>query len=744
MKKVFTGTKRDYERRLRVVFALLIAGVITIIASLCYTVFADDDIYIAFGERQQMSRLDIVANRGTIYDSNMEILSQSATVWNVIISPTALKDAQKQVCVEKLSDILGMSKEDMTAHLAKVNQYEILARRVEKSVIDQVRNFMTEEKIYCITLEESSKRYYPNGSLASAVLGFTGSDNNGLYGLEYYYDETLSGVNGYTITAVDGKGNNLSIGYDQRVDAKDGNSLVLTLDSNIQYYLEKALKEGIEIHKPSDGACGIVMNVNTGEILGMASFQNYDCNDPYTIFNADTLAKLSEITDEEEYKKELSKARQAQWYNKAISYAYQPGSVFKTITASAALECGTSTLNSTYSCHGSFRVGDRTMRCVRSGGHGTETFTQAMIDSCNPSFIQIGFGLGSELFYQYFDSFGLTAKTGIDLPGEGVSQYYTAQNLTQVSLASCSFGQSSAVTPIQMVTAVSAVVNGGYLVTPHIVSQVLDESGNIVTSYGTEVKHQVISEETSATMRDILEQVVSANGGNNAYIKGYRIGGKSGTSQKQTKDEDTVYDDDGNIQYKYISSFCAFAPADDPQIAVMIMVDEPTGGQIYGSAVAAPIVAAVMEDVLPYIGIDKVYTDKDLEALQATVPDVTGKTIQVAKNLLTQEELQIEVIGEGSTVLSQFPTFGTMLETGGKIIVYTDDSEPEQVTVPSVLKLSPSQANARLTNAGLNVCISGGAAANSEAYVSAQSIAEGEKVERGTVVTITCVKEEHD
>ncbi len=745
MKKRLTegsGSKDGMKARLALVCLVMLVAVAYVAANLCNTVFWKKDTYIAFGESQQTSRLTITANRGTIYDANMEILAQSATVWNVIISPKDLPDDKKQVCLTELSAILGITEERMGQHLSQQNRYEILARRVEKETVDRVRKFMNANKIYCITLEESSKRFYPNGALASAVLGFTGSDNNGLYGLEYYYDETLSGEDGYTITAVDGKGNNLAVGYEQRVEAKNGNDLLLTVDSNIQYYLEKALQEGIAIHQPDEGACGIVMDVNTGKILGMASFNRFDCNDPYTVYDEDTLAELALIEDEEEYDKAYAEARMAQWSNKAISYAYQPGSVFKPITASAAFECGTAGLNSEYYCAGAYDVDDRKMRCVHTAGHGMETFTQAMIDSCNPSFIQIGLTLGSNLFYQYFDSFGLTAKTGIDLPGESGSLYYTADKLTKVSLASCSFGQSTAVTPIQMITAISAIVNGGYLVTPHVVSEVLDDSGNIVKSVETEVKHQVISRETSDVMRGILEQVVSAKGGNNAYIKGYRIGGKSGTSQKQTTASEEA---DGTIHYKYISSFCAFAPADDPQIAVMVMVDEPTSGQIYGSSVAAPICASVMEDVLPYIGVDKVYTDEDLDALQVTVPNVVGKTTQVAKNTLTQNELKMEIIGEGTTVLSQYPTVGAQLESGGTIFIYTEEVEElETVTVPEVLRLSPAQANQRLTNAGLNVCIEGGAAANSEAYVISQSIAAGTEVQKGAVITINCIKEDRD
>ena len=740
----FKSSKNSMIARLRITVLVLLLVLCYVLSVLAKTTFIEAGDYVAFGEKQQTSRLTITANRGTIYDANMEVLAQSATVWNVIISPMALaqNEEKKQKCIQELSGILGLTQEQMTEHMNKQNQYEILARRVEKEVVDKVRAFMQTNKIYCITLEESSKRFYPNSTLASAVLGFTGSDNNGLYGLEYYYDETLSGTDGYTITAVDGKGNNLLVGYEQRVDAENGSSLVLTIDSNIQYYLEKAMQEGIAIHQPSNGAAGIVMDVNTGKILGMASFNNFDCNDPYTVYDEDTLAELALIEDEDEYKEAYAAARMKQWSNKAISYAYQPGSVFKPITASAALECGTATLNSTYGCGGSYRVDDRNMRCVRTEGHGTETFTKAMIDSCNPSFIQIGLGLGSELFFRYFDSFGLTEKTGIDLPGEGVSQYYTADALTKVSLASCSFGQSTAVTPIQMITAFSAIVNGGYLVTPHVVSEVLDSNGNIIESASTDVKHQVISGETSATMRDILEQVVSANGGNNAYIKGYRIGGKSGTSQKQTGATES---EDGSIAYKYISSFCAFAPADDPQVAVMIMVDEPTSGQIYGSAVAAPIVASVMEDVLPYVGIDKVYTDEDLEALQSTVPHVVGKTTQVAKNAMNQAELKIEIIGSGTTVLSQYPTVGQTMEKGGTVYLYTEEvTELDTVIVPNVLNLSPSQANAALTNAGLNVCIEGGAASNSGAYVISQSYTEGVEVERGTVVVIQCIKVDRD
>ncbi|WMJ23765.1 penicillin-binding transpeptidase domain-containing protein [Paludicola sp. MB14-C6] len=723
-----------------VITAFMLAFVIVIYNIVKITVF-QYDYYSQKATQQQMRPSSIPANRGTIYDRNMQVVAQSATVWDVILSPVDIKgnlktdaeiEQRRKDIAKQLSTILKIDEAKVLEQTHKKNQYEIIKKKVEKPEADAIRALVNDRKRrwYCITLQENTKRYYPNSTFASSVIGFTGSDAQGLYGLEQTYDKELKGIPGYIVTAKNGIGEDMPVSYEERFAPTNGNNLVLTIDETIQHFLEKSLTQVMKEHTPKKGAAGIVMNVNTGEILAMANMPNFDLNNPYYILD-DTVRTEVEKLPEDQQKDAKTKAQQAQWNNKAISYAYQPGSVFKTVVASAALEEKTSSLHSAFNCPGYVKVGDRTMKCHKTTGHGSLDFTGAIVNSCNPSFVKIGSDLGSNLFYKYFKAFGLTEKTGIDLPGEGTSLYYTADKLGAVSLASCSFGQSMALTPIQVVTAVSAVVNGGKLVTPHVVKDVMDQNNNIVKTNDTIVKRQVISEETSKTMRGLMEEVVNAKGGTNASIKGYRIGGKSGTSQKQTPGDD---------QNAYISSYVAVAPMENPQLAVYIMVDEATSGQYYGSVISAPVAARVLSDTLPYLGYSPKFTEEEIANSEKVVPFVLEKGILEAQSALSAQGFtKAKVVGSGSNVVKQVPSSGSKMPRDGTVILYTEDVAETTAKVPKVTDLTPSAAKALLESKKFNVLIKGLATGHQNSSITAQSIAPGTDAPIGTVVEITCL-----
>ncbi|MEG2192852.1 MAG: penicillin-binding transpeptidase domain-containing protein, partial [Oscillospiraceae bacterium] len=493
----------------------------------------------------QLRDTEISAKRGTIYDSKMKVLAQSATVWTVFVSPAESVESQHQLIADSLGGILEVDPEKILTKLKKTNSYyEVIKYKIDKPVADQVRTFCDDNGIAGVNLVEDFKRYYPYGNFAATVLGFCGTDNQGLAGLESYYNEELTGTKGRVISAENGWGFDMGTEYEVINQAQDGYGLVTTIDETIQHYLEKRLALAAQEHNVEERAVGIVMDVKTGAVLGMAVKPDFDPNDPYTLTDTELAATIAAITDDAQRSKELSSARQAQWRNKAVNDLYEPGSVFKIVTASSALDSGACTLNSTFNCRGSVQVENRVMKCANSGGHGHETFSQALINSCNPAFIAIGAAMGKDVFYDYFYSYGLSEKTGIDLPGEQNSIHYTDKTFDNVSLASCSFGQSNKITPIQMITAVAAAVNGGQLVSPHVVSQLLGPDGT-AKDIAPPIRRQVISQEVSNTICKILqENVVNGNGGS-AYVAGYRVGAKSGTSQKL----DTEREDD------YIASF---------------------------------------------------------------------------------------------------------------------------------------------------------------------------------------------
>lgn len=727
-----TPTLKMKNRLNRVVIALIVLGFLGLIVRVGYITIGENERFSAMASAQQLDDLTVNAKRGTIYDRNMKVLAQSATVWKVVISPADLKEDEKVKTAKALAEILDLDEKEVLEKANEKNRYQIIKKQVEKPEVDKITKFKEENDIYAVYTIEDSKRYYPYGNFASTVIGFTGDENQGLYGIEAYYDDYLKGTPGRIVTAVNANGTDMKFNYEKYYEPKNGNGLMLTIDESIQHFVEKTLEQVIVEHKVSNRACAIVMDVNTGEVLAMATKPDFDLNDPFTITDKSVLKEINKLKGKKRTSA-LSAAREAQWKNKAITELYEPGSVFKVVTGSAALEEKVVSLESTFHCNGrySFDInGVKPIRCWKTSGHGTLDLTGAYVNSCNPAFITIGQKLGLNKFYQYFKSYGMTEKTGIDLPGEANSVTMPYDDYGIVELASASFGQTNAITPLQMITAFCAVVNGGYLVQPHVVKQQLDDNGNVVSTTQTTVKRQVISEETSKIMRTILEEDVTANGGSSAYIKGYRIGGKSGTSEKLAQNKD---DPDARV-----SSFIGVAPANDPQIAVMVMVDEPRAGEVYGSVVAAPAVASIMADTLPYIGIEASYTAEEAAELEVTVPNVKGEGIVAAQNKITNTGLKYKVIGSGVKVKKQMPENGTTMPKEGTVVLYTSDTKDDMVTVPNVVGLTPSSANTELTNAGLNIKFTG-AYGNINAKVRTQSVKQGAKIARGSVITVECI-----
>ena len=708
----------------------------------------EGDVMRARAANQQLSDVQIPANRGTIYDTNMNVLAQSATVWNVIIDPAAierkleesktynteaLRQQYREQMAADLAELLSVTPDSILTHMSYTDKnYRCIAEKVEKPVIDELLTMASDKGYIGISTEVNTKRYYPYGDLCSNVIGFTNRDNQGAYGLEAKYNSVLSGTPGRKITAKDAMGDALPTTYEKTYAASEGNSIVTTIDQMIQHYIEKELDSTMAQYNPDGGAAIIVMDVNTGGILGMASRPNYDLNDPLTIYDEDTRAMIDSITDEEERSAALAAAREKQWQNKTITDTYEPGSVFKTVTASAALEEGTATLNSTYYCSGSVTLPGlpKPMHCHNHAGHGVLDFTSALVNSCNPAFIAIGQSLGQEKFFKYYEAFGLTEKTGIDLPAENIGSYYNA-SMSDISLASCSFGQSNTVTPLQMLTAAVTTINGGKLLEPHVMERVVDSNGNTVSEYSTQVRRQVISEETSESMRLALERVVANNGGTNAYVKGYRIGGKSGTAQKLGDETNS----------KYVFSYFVFAPVDDPQVAALVLVDEPTEGDTsYANVVVGPLASAVMKNVLPYLGILPTYTEEELAEQDVSVPSgLYGLDPATASSKLGIRGLDSYVVGDGKEVVGVYPEQGTRIPQESTVVLYTESTEPSMVTVPNVVGLTPAQANRTLGSAGLNVRVDGGAANNSKSKVAVQDLEPGTQVQRGTVVTVECL-----
>lgn len=753
---------------------------------------------------QQTDSMVISASRGTIYDKNGEIMAISYSTETVLLDPGGVQDfveSQEQKiqdaaeeAAEKgapytapevldqayiargLSRILDVEEETILEHLENTaNRYWEVKKKVDQDVADEVRRFINGEiddegnqlttvdedgntvlistggrptRIQGISLTPDTKRLYPFGSLAGNVIGFVNANNMGAYGLEASYDDVLSGSTGLTITPTNVNGTPLLFsGGEQMFDAENGSSLVLTLDTNVQYALEKGLESMLDKYDAANGGTGIVMDVNTGGIVAMASYPNYDPGDFSTIYTeglqAELDAALAEIQQnrstyetEEAYNQALANARATiqfkQWRNKCYQDTYEPGSTFKPITLATALEEGVVNMNTTFTCTGSIHVEGwgKPINCSKRAGHGTQTLKVATGNSCNPAFVTMGLKIGTEAYYRYLKSFGLMETTGIDLPAEaeGIFANEDSFNSNVVSLAAYSFGQTFNVTPLELIRAQAATINGGYLYTPYLVEQVLDDEGNILSQHETTAVRQVISEETSAKVRECLEWVVSDGGGRNGQVTGYRIGGKTGTADKTgTKD--------------VVVSFMCFAPADDPQYIMLLTMDTPsrtTGTAVFGGTMVAPVASQIMSEILPLLGVEPDYTAEELVGADTTVPNVVGQTREAAEDRLADLGFTFRTVGDGDTVTDQTPAGGAIVPGNASIILYLGQEKPDTpCTVPNVVGKSASEANKAITNAGLIMKVTGTTTASSgNVYAITQSLPAGTEVAAGTVVTV--------
>lgn len=726
------------KRRLNGVVAIVM---IAVIAYLVFTMvrlsIIDAAKWQELASSQQLKSTTITASRGTIYDSNMQILAQSATVYTIAVDPVLLaRNLEEEECeltlsqvVTELSQMLEMDYTAIETKCLKDNRYQELKKNVEKPQADIIKQYARDNKLSAIIATESSKRFYPENSLAASVIGHLHYDGYGIYGLEAYYDDYLSGTDGKTLIATDNRGNEIPYDYKQSYDAQPGDSLVLNIDITIQSALENALLDCVETHAPLGRATGIIMNPNTGAVYAMASTYGYDLNNPAEITNPITKAEIDAMPEGDDKTNAKSTAWATQWKNKAISEIYFPGSVFKVITASSALEEQTINIGQHFGCGMVYTVADTDFHCWATYDHYSQTLYDAMMNSCNPAFIRIGETLQPALFSKYYAAYGFTEKTGIDLPGEVSSLYVPEERMGPVELGSSSFGQTNKVTAIEMITAYAAVVNGGYLVTPQVVDKIIDSNGNVVKDIEPVIKRQVISEDTSAQMRDVLEYVVENAKGGNSYISGYKIGGKSGTSQKI--DEDPT-------GHTYVGSYCAFAPADDPQVILLIAVDDPQNGEFYGSQVAAPYATQVLEAILPYLGIYPEYTEEQLEEIAVSIKNTEFADVEDAKATLGALGLNVTVIGNGDSVVTQVPSSG-QTKRGSTVILYTEaNAVQETATVPSLAGLTLEEAEKRLAEVGLNLLPSGSAAYTDGATAGYdQSQAAGTVVLKGSVVSVT-------
>lgn len=683
----------------------------------------------------QLADTTVSAKRGTIYDANGNVLAESASVWQVVMSPVNFKnDKQRQAAAKGLSEIFDLEYNDVLDDTKQQSHYVVVKRRIESDEREKVLELIdTLKKDYncsgVIQLLDDYKRYYPKNSLASSVIGFTGSDDQGLEGIEYEYDSYLSGTPGRIITAQNARGTDMPFRYEQNVESEDGNNVYLTIDETIQSICEKYMQKGVEDNNVLNKGVCIAMDVNTGAILAMVTTDGYDLNNPYELSAKDK--KKIKSTPKKKQAEAESAALSNMWRNKAVADTYMPGSVFKMCVASAALEENLVNEKTSFTCTGSISVEGETIHCSNISGHGTQNFVEAISNSCNPAFIQIGQMLGAGKFRQYYQGFGFSDKTGIDLPGEAEDSFWKEGKMGGVDLAVASFGQNFTITPIQMITACAAVSNGGYVVQPHVVSKITDSKGNVIKTVDKKIKRQVISDDTSKKMNEYLEYNTERQGAAAGYISGYKVAGKTGTTEKRgvTKVESSFSED-------YISSFCGYAPADDPQIAMLVFFDTPDGDAYYGSQVSSPVFINIMSEVLPYLDVKTSYTDEELGYVDASAGDYTGVSVDEAKTAVEADGFTATVKGNGSTVISQIPTVSSGLQKGGSIVLYTDsDSQSETVSVPSLIGLSPDEVNDVASAYGLNVSFSG--ATTSSGTSSSQNVEAGTSVSPGTVITVS-------
>lgn len=750
----------------RTLILMLVCGIVAfvVLAGRLYKLMiTDHEYYEQMAIEQQTRETKITASRGSIYDANGNLLAMSATAYTVFISPYEMQmyNESADYVARGLSEILGVSYESIIEKSQDVKSwYKTIATKIEPDLADKVREFKssyqtvdengdTVKGLKSVHIEVDSKRYYPYGDLACHVVGFVGTDNYGLDGIELLYNDYLEGTDGSVVRLTTSSGVELLYeNYESYNDAIDGANVSLTVDVTIQGIAEKYLEQAIADNSIQNGGCAIVMNVNTGQILAMACANGYDLNSPWTL-SEEVQEELAAIVDETEYNERLRAEQLKQWRNMSISDTYEPGSVFKIITLAMALEEGVVTENSSFFCGGSLDgIPGRLVpvHCWKRAGHGSQTLEEAAQHSCNVAFVNIGLQVGADTFYDYVEAFGFWDKTQIDLSGEtGTKGLWWSDEvfkdpLNKSQLAAASFGQTANVTPIQMITAVAATVNGGYLMEPYIVSKITDESGQVLYSKEPTVVRQVVSEETSRIVRGILEAVVGEEGGTgkNAYVAGYSVGGKTGTTTK------TAYEVQTGIR-EYMVSFCGIAPADDPEIAVLVVLDNPksqaeTGIYVSGGAMAAPTVGKIMSEVLPYIGIEPVYDDDEAALVDVIMPDVVGESVSDAQVLLERMGLQVQVVGEGEQVTDQLPSLHSEVTPGSKIILYAGaERSTDEVAVPDLKGMTVKQAMAALARCGLFLDTSGALPTSSDIIVSNQSIAPDAAVVYGSVIEVTLV-----
>lgn len=731
-----------------VLFLFILSGFMVLIIRLFMIQLVHGEMYQSRASNQQTRSTILAAKRGSIYDRNMNTLARSATVWNVCISPAEItKDAKKlNEIATGLGEILDIDPSVVLEGAKDRSKYYLrIKRRIELETYQKVLDFITSEDknvpdIKGVFFELDTKRYYRYDSLASTVIGFTNYDNQGAYGIEASYNKVLSGTAGLIVSAKNALGVDMPFKYSQANEAKDGNSIVLTIDEAIQHVLERNLETAVVEHDIKNRCSGIVMNVKTGEILAMSTKPDFDPNDPDTLKNPLSIAELEAFAlehppESEEYKKKLQDLRYDQWRNKAISDTYEPGSVFKIVTAATALDNNVITLNDHFYCSGHLKVSGHTYGCWKLAGHGGQNFIQAMQNSCNPAFIAVGQRIGAPLFYNYLEGFGFGELSGVDLKGEakGILMDYDLLNKPgMVELSSTSFGQTFKVTPLQMVTAVSAAVNGGYLMKPYLVKQVLDKEGNVLQTTQPEARRQVISGQTSATMRELVSAVVNGGSGRQAAVPGYVIGGKTGTSEKMDIRDRKVY----------VLSFVGFAPMDDPQYAILVMMDEPESRlqDMYGSTIAAPVVGAIFQEMLPYVGLEPQFTAEELLQKDSEIPSLIGEKPHDAQAALTKLGLRMRIEGDGPAIIRQIPQAGQKIPKGGTVIVFTDENViKNEITIPDVVGLSARDANTALLNTGLNIELQGVTTDGVSTAVSQQWPLPGTVAKTGDVVIITLV-----
>ena len=682
---------------------------------------------------QQTRSSVVTANRGTIYDASGNILAISSTAETIFLSPKEMNDAlndtenpaawTKEMVASTLAKILDISEEGILKKMTRTDSmYEVLKYRVDEDIADQVRKFINNNKVKGVYLSTDAKRYYPYGDLAAQVIGFVGTDYTGLFGLEAEYDKKLQGKSGLVVTAKANQQNDLLYEYSQYFDPENGDELQVTLEATVQYYLEKGMSDMCDAYSPANGATGIIMDVRNGGILAMASFPNYDLND----FSTVTDKTLQERMERGEL--ELGDAQQLQWRNKALNDTYEPGSTFKILTLSAALEEGLIDMNTTVNCSGSVNISGHTIHCSNKAGHGLQNLEQTVGNSCNPAFISYGLKLGTEKFYQYMRSFGIMSATGVDLGGEATGVFAADANFTQLDLACYAFGQNFTVTPLALIAAQAACVNGGYLYTPHFAKQITDSDGNVIWQHDDTPVRQVISEETSATVRECLEYVVASGTGKNGQVAGYRIGGKTGTADKgQTGD--------------VVVSFLCFAPADDPQIMMLITMDTPsrsTGTYVSGGNMVAPTASHIMEEILPYLGIEPSYSAEELMGVDTTVPNVIGMSVDEAKDRLKERGFACKVEGDGETITDQTPVGGAIIPGKSTVVLYAGAEKSDKMCkVPSLVGCTAAQANTIAANAGLLIRFTGTTSSESSTVlVFSQDLESGTEVPAGTVITV--------